>query len=1501
MTATSSRPAAAADAATGLATATTSSASPATASAASTSSPSTHASEWHSASGPASFAQGSAALKSACPSSNHSSSDSGSGDVAATTPMASASAANAAAATASAKTMAAMPAMTASPLTPPRTLPSSAASSVERMADRASKSSFAATTGSGSARPSSPRPPPPPPAFDLTLEDAAKRDPTSVFGLATPIERAQTERILDHFDGFRLKPDNELYITGGGRLRLAELLLRHVRRQQPIPFVLPAFPFKSPNAAKKVIGVLPDRGEELAFERLNVFTAGVAAVYPPGAYTIIFSDGRVFNDMLGVPDYLVDLYGSACRQMTRDRGFHYLRWDSLDAHIPFDPAEAPPLGTPEYHRYIRDKMVQDGARLAMRSAARAGSTSPAPAEAAGETATAQDTDGAVMPVIDIDKLIRDDPAALAAYRGFIKFLQLDLENVFRSRPESALWSRSRIKKECGRIGKVMLRRNHALANFVTTVHPDAVRLSIHMHSNSGPKYGVVLLNNNIALAAYRSLHEDEAKRGEKEPITSQASGVLLRTAVTPWHNTTLEIATSFTAPISFLSPELDQAAHTPLPLDHLDFDFDVNGGGDRPDGATATDSSAEGPALPRPGSAFHRAICINRQIINTEHCEVTVHPIYQRPWGYVLRNASAAAAAAATTVTATTSAAATPRLHTRSGASESDSLHATTAPSTTAPSTAATSTAATPVVPVAHKMAMTVSELAERPASPIGRKATASPIVQDAEILVSALLTPTQIGASRSPQDEMDGDSVAAKDADTQDPRGTGASLGRVHSSPSLSADSSPSLSAMFAVQTGAAAVMTPSESSFTLNQAIDIGTANAVAETDALLESTLGGDSCATAMAKTAAAEATSTATAAATGSLAPAPSTAMVAPSPIAPSPSPASSPAAAEAAMLATPLGPSSHPPPSHPHATSRCSRSQAHGVAARPHTSPSPLARCSPHPRTPDPVDADVAPPARTTPRMRPRKPSRAGTLSPARARPSRSASSASGSPGVSSAGPLVGSASTCTSFATAAAVLTVPPAIPMEGGPGTIPPMRLSPEAFPMAAHQDAVLARSRPLWAHLPVTFERLRPFGLLVRADASAAGRPALRDVPWQSFREFGYVFGLVVLRGFAPPADAAALEADAASLGPLLRWPHGVITDVVERAAPRSNQESREAMPFHFDGMFKFVKTVPVMPAATTASATASPTASVPPLMAGIPDVPQFQFFRCAHASAADENDGLTLFTDTRYILRDMDGSCVKRQRYHQQQALKRQLHRPPLYSTASSNTIGTARSSSASASASASSPPSEAALAPLTPVLSVTTTTTSGSPGLGPSLPEPLESHDPLRDALPYDAIPRHARLQYLSSQILGYGTPCTGRFGSNAARLYSPLVVPHPVTAQPVLRFHEPWDQSRTQLQPVEVTPLRHDPYYRNLNAGRLPPVNADGSTAQRGPAPPMLPAPLSFERLTNALTNALYDRERYCYAHRWEQDDYVLADNYALLHTRTAYRTSSRHLQRIHIY
>ncbi|NUT48082.1 MAG: TauD/TfdA family dioxygenase [Saccharothrix sp.] len=139
---------------------------------------------------------------------------------------------------------------------------------------------------------------------------------------------------------------------------------------------------------------------------------------------------------------------------------------------------------------------------------------------------------------------------------------------------------------------------------------------------------------------------------------------------------------------------------------------------------------------------------------------------------------------------------------------------------------------------------------------------------------------------------------------------------------------------------------------------------------------------------------------------------------------------------------------------------------------------------------------------------------------------------------------------------------------------------------------------------------EPLHPFGVLVTAQAP--------DLPFTApavdhVRSLVRQEHLVVLRGFTPPADGAALEGYARTWGDILEWSFGTVFDVLAHEEPEDHAFDTGFMPMHWDGMYAKL-------------------------------IPEFQIFHCLTAPTATEG-GRTLFADTTRIIADTDPETVRR----------------------------------------------------------------------------------------------------------------------------------------------------------------------------------------------------------------------------------------------------------------
>ncbi|KAF3055077.1 Spore wall maturation protein DIT1 [Daldinia childiae] len=232
--------------------------------------------------------------------------------------------------------------------------------------------------------------------FD-TADDLAF--PTALADKLGDIEPSHLEtasRILNVISRYKLAGDAFLAKSHDGVNFLAQIYSKVVA-SQIILMCLPAFPFKSPNRSTKVLGRLPDKAEEFALAHLNGLCAAIGDIYAPGARLMIVSDGLVYNDLLGVPDKDVWAYGEALRALRAKKGFRYIEFCRLKDIVNVDvPNELDEI------RYVANATNFRHALLQQFS----------------------------KPGYNVSLRISEDEDTCLTYRGYIKFLETDLQNVY---------------------------------------------------------------------------------------------------------------------------------------------------------------------------------------------------------------------------------------------------------------------------------------------------------------------------------------------------------------------------------------------------------------------------------------------------------------------------------------------------------------------------------------------------------------------------------------------------------------------------------------------------------------------------------------------------------------------------------------------------------------------------------------------------------------------------------------------------------------------------------------------------------------------------------------------------------------------------------------------------------------------------------------------------------------------------------------------------------------
>ena len=279
-----------------------------------------------------------------------------------------------------------------------------------------------------------------------SLTSASAQLPPAVSSPAPPTKASSTEmpsRILAIIESYGHNEKNADGTAWLGRSKFETIVRNRVDANAPIDMVLPAFPWKSVNKVEKVLGALPDLGEELALARLQSLCLDIGAIYPPGAFVTITSDGLVYCDLVGIHEEEVYEYGKALRNMAVEKGFDRLKFIRIINLLGL--ADSPHMTKEEYLDSV------DGARKSL-------------------------MDNHLPADFDVRDTILNDPDVKLTYCGYIIFLTKDLKH---SPIALNATSQHHYKRVVKRVAHDMITRGKAFAALVSAGLPDHVRLSIH--------------------------------------------------------------------------------------------------------------------------------------------------------------------------------------------------------------------------------------------------------------------------------------------------------------------------------------------------------------------------------------------------------------------------------------------------------------------------------------------------------------------------------------------------------------------------------------------------------------------------------------------------------------------------------------------------------------------------------------------------------------------------------------------------------------------------------------------------------------------------------------------------------------------------------------------------------------------------------------------------------------------------------------------------------------
>ena len=229
------------------------------------------------------------------------------------------------------------------------------------------------------------------------------------------------------------------------------VITRAINEGRPITLILPAFPAKSPSR-RKTLSHLPDHGEELALMAINALCEDIRTHHEAGAKVIIFSDGRVFADVVHIPDQDVTAYNASLRQLAAEMKLTHIEFFGLDDVY---------STITDYATLREELMVEYGETLA----------------------TLQDR-------------CRAENHAAEMYKGITRFMFED----FCGLDKFCGLSKSHIQRLARLAAYRVIQRSNAWSKLLADRFPETIRLSIHPQARVSEKIGIALVDATNAWA-----------------------------------------------------------------------------------------------------------------------------------------------------------------------------------------------------------------------------------------------------------------------------------------------------------------------------------------------------------------------------------------------------------------------------------------------------------------------------------------------------------------------------------------------------------------------------------------------------------------------------------------------------------------------------------------------------------------------------------------------------------------------------------------------------------------------------------------------------------------------------------------------------------------------------------------------------------------------------------------------------------------------------------------
>ncbi|MBL4795231.1 MAG: isocyanide synthase family protein [Pseudomonadales bacterium] len=224
------------------------------------------------------------------------------------------------------------------------------------------------------------------------------------------------------------------------------IILAYLKKNETINMILPAFPTKSPSR-EKTLSHLPDLGEEHALQNLHDLCCRIKTIYEPGAKVTICSDGRVFADVICVPDEDVTAYGLVLREFAEKKYKNTIDFYNLDDTF---------SDLKDYQTMREELMIGYGESLT-----------------------------------EIRQRCKDKKEASSMYKGITRFMFEDFLGIdpFRSQ------SRTSVQKHASAVAYRVIQRSNAWSKLLADQFSTSVRLTIHPQYRVSEKIGVFLVES----------------------------------------------------------------------------------------------------------------------------------------------------------------------------------------------------------------------------------------------------------------------------------------------------------------------------------------------------------------------------------------------------------------------------------------------------------------------------------------------------------------------------------------------------------------------------------------------------------------------------------------------------------------------------------------------------------------------------------------------------------------------------------------------------------------------------------------------------------------------------------------------------------------------------------------------------------------------------------------------------------------------------------------------